>query len=229
LCATIATSIQAQNLEVKRIERNGDNLILYYNLTDTVIDRSYTVNLYSSRDNFLNPLAAISGDKGMEVTPGISKKLVWNAKQDLGAEFSDKISIELRARIYIPFIRFDAIEKIKRGKPTEVTWRGGTPQNILNFELYRNGKKVDVIPNIANVSHTQLTLPVSVKPGKGYIFRIVDSKNKDQVVETPSFRVKRKVPLGVKLLPVLALGGALYIFGSSSTSNKEIPGPPDTP
>jgi hypothetical protein len=222
--------LSAQQLDVNRVELTGDHVILYYNLMDSVAGRTYSINLYSSRDNFLNPLTQVTGDLGIEVKPGIQRKVMWNAKQELGADFNDKVAIELRARIYIPFLRFDSFEKIKRGKPTQITWRGGTPQNILNFELYRNGKKETTIPNVPNAGHTAMLIPMSVKPGKGYSFRISDSKNKDLVVQTSTFAVKPKVPFLVKVLPLVVIGAVVPLVGGGGEGGeKSIPDPPSTP
>jgi hypothetical protein len=216
--------LSAQQLEVKRVELSGDDIIVHYALTDTVPGRTFSVNLYSSHDNYVNPLTSVMGDFGIEVKPGIMRKVIWNAKQELGANFDGKVSIELRARPYIPFLRFDAFDKIKRGKPTEVTWRGGTPQNILNFELWRKGKRVVVTPNIPNAQHAKIEIPRSVKAGKGYTFRIIDSKNKDLAIETAPFAVKPQMPLLIKLLPVLAAGAIISTLGSSGAEGP-IPDP----
>ncbi|MBX2917239.1 MAG: hypothetical protein KF856_18370 [Cyclobacteriaceae bacterium] len=219
LCLLGSRVLIAQQLNVKRMELSGDNIILHFSLLDSLAGRTYSVNLYSSRDNFVNPLVHVSGDTGMDIKPGVERKVVWNAKQELGASFDDKIAIELRAKVYIPFLRFDSFTKIKRGKSTQVTWRGGTPQHVLNFELWRKGERVLTIPNVPNAGHTQLVLPSSVKKGKGYTFIIVESKNKDLAIQTMPFVVKPKVPFLVKTLPVLAAG---IIF-------KDILFPPEGP
>lgn len=225
-------AIHAQILDVKRIELKGDQIQIDYSLQDTVQGRSFIVNLYSSRDNYINPLSRLQGDHGMEVKTGNDKTVIWSAKQELGDKFHGVVSLEVRARVYIPFIRFDNFNTIKRGKPKEVTWRGGTRQNILNFELYnKKGEKVHVIPNISNSGHTSLFIPTDVRPGKDYKFRIVDGKNKDQVVNSEPFTIKRKIPLLLLAIPVAAVGGAVMFTGGGepSAGNGEIPDPVDPP
>ena len=216
----------AQSLEVKRLELQGGNVIIYYALLDTIPGRTYTVNAYASRDNYINPLVQLTGDHGLQVKPGKEHKLTWNAKQELGETYQGQVSIDLRARAYVPFILFDNFSAIKRGKHKEVTWRGGTPQNILNFELYnKKGEKVAVIPNVPNAGHTSLLIPNDVKTGKGYTFKIVDSKNKDQVVITESFAIKRKVPIPLVVAGLAAIGGGVALLGSGGGDN----GPPSVP
>jgi hypothetical protein len=231
LVALLSTAfVQAQQLDVKRVELKGDEVIVHYALADSVAGRSYSVNLYSSLDTYVNPLAHVRGDFGSEVKPGVQRTITWNAKKELGEAFNDKVSIELRARVFIPFIRFDSFEKIKRGKPTEVTWRGGTSQNILNFELWRAGKRVEVIPNIPNAQHAKIEIPRNVKAGKNYTFKIVDSKNKDLVIQTAPFTIKPKVPLLLKLLPIAVIGGVAGLVGGKSGSTEQgVADPPGLP
>ncbi len=230
-CILVSTGCIAQQLDVKRVELKGDEVIIYYALLDSMAGRTYSINLYTSQDKYVNPQTHVSGDHGIEVKPGVQRKLIWNAKKELGENFNDKISIELRARLFIPFIKFDSFEKIKKGKPTEVTWRGGTPQNILNFELWRNDERVLVIPNIPNAQHAQIEIPGSVKPGKNYTFKIVDSKNKDLAIQTSPFIIKPKMPLLVKVLPILAVGGAIVLLGgeNGTTGDSEIVDPNGLP
>jgi len=89
----------------------------------------------------------------------------------------------VRGRLYIPFIRLDGLNAtFRRLVPIEITWTGGTEQNILNFDLYKGDEKIMSFPHIANVGHYKLTIPSSVKPGKNYKLRITDYRNKDQIV-----------------------------------------------
>lgn len=220
-----------QDFSIKRVELDGDMVNVYYDLLDTTARRTYTVSIYSSRDNYISPLEKVAGDLGLEVKPGANKKISWNTRQELGETFEGEVGLEVRGRVYIPFVRLDGqYSSIKRMKPYEITWTGGTQQNILNFDLYKDGEKVTSFPNIANVGHYTLTIPSSVKPGKGYSFKITDTKNKDQIVNTSTFVVKRKVPLVLKAIPVAVVGGLLYwLFTKPQTpgGQESIPTAPD--
>lgn len=224
--------LRAQQLSVDRVELNGGDVIFHYSLNDSTPGRSFMVNLYASRDNYINPLTALSGDYGTEVKAGNEKKIIWHAGRELGSSFDGKVSVEVRARVYVPFILFDDFDKIKRGKPKNVTWRGGTRQSTLNFELYnKKDEKVTTIPNIsAAAGHTGLYIPTDVKTGSGYRFKIIDSKNKDQVVYTGRFAIKRKIPLVLMAVPVAVLGGVVaFTGGGESGGPGGIPDPKDPP
>ena len=217
-------SIYAQDFKIKRLELEGDKVNLYYDLKDTTAQRIYTVHVFSSKDNYVTRLEKVSGDVGLEVKPGDNHKITWEAKQELGA-FAGKIGLEVRGRIYIPFVKLEGLNKVyKRGKTYPFVWTGGTQQNILNFDLYKGNKLVHPNPNVANVYQTKIKMPTSVKAGKGYYFKITDSKNKDQIVNTAPFKIKKKVPFLVKAVPVLAVGGAIYLL--TGINSGGIPDPP---
>lgn len=226
-----APPILAQRFDIKGVELEGDRLNIYYDLVDSNPSNTYTISLFSSRDNFISSLTKVSGDHGLEVHPGINKKIVWNAKEELGADFEGKVSLEVRGRIYIPFIKLDELQKnFKRGKATHVSWSGGSSQAILNFELYRGDEKIESYPAVPNVKQYEFTVSTNVKPGGGYYFRISDSKNKDDVVISPLFSVARKVPLALKAAGVAVVGGAIVVLGGGGKQNNDIPSPlsPDT-
>jgi len=222
----ISAPLWGQQFTIKRVEVMGDKINLYYDLIDEVQQRTYTISLYSSKDNFISTLEKVSGDIGLEVKPGGNRKIVWNAKEELGADFEGKIGLEVRGRIYIPFVRLDGLNKsFKRDKPYEITWTGGTQQNILNFDLYKGEDKITTFPNISNVGNYTLTLPISVKPGKNYKFKITDTRNKDQIVYSAPFGVSRKIPLLMKAIPVVLLGGGIYLLTSGDKGPENIPDP----
>lgn len=214
----------AQDFHVKRIEVAQGKVNIYYDLVDTLA-RGYTINVYASRDNFITPLQKISGDAGLEVKAGKNKKIIWDAPAELGPDFDGKVALEVRGRVYIPFVRFEKFEEykaIKRGKPYNISWTGGTTQNILHFELFRGEKKVASFPDVANTGKYKLTLPTNIKPGSNYKFKITDIKNKDEVVYTGNFQVKRKVPLLLKVIPLLGVGALAASLGGGPAQPKEI-------
>jgi hypothetical protein len=217
------TTVHAQEFTIRKIEMAGDKLLLHYDLVDTIKNRHYTVSLYSSKDNFLQPLQKVSGDAGLEVVPGKNHKIIWAAKEELGNEFDGKVALEVRGRLYIPFVRFKGFEDykvVKRGKPYILTWTGGSRQNILNFELYRDNQKIWAQPPVANTGSHEIVIPTSVKPGTNYRFKITDTKNKDEIVNTGLFKIKRKIPLGMKIVPLLVAGGVIYWLSQNDKTDE---------
>jgi hypothetical protein len=222
VAAGIAAS--AQEVLIKRIELENQKVFVFYELNDSTRDRFYTINLYSSRDNFISPLQKLKGDIGLEVRPGSQRRIEINANEEFGNSFEGKVAFELRAKVYIPFIRlegFNDYKKFKRGKPYEIHWSGGRPQNVLNFELYNGDTKITSFTNIANAGKYNLIFAPNTKPGKNYRFKISDSKNKDEIINTGTFTIAPKIPLILKTLPVLAIGGALIFLSPRKKSDCE--------
>src|SRR4249919_2005967 len=50
---------QAQEFTIKKVELTGESIILHYDLIDTIKARTYSINVYSSKDNFMSPLQKI--------------------------------------------------------------------------------------------------------------------------------------------------------------------------
>ena len=228
LCFVTFTAT-AQEFSIKKIELTSENVILYYDLIDTVKNRTYTINVFTSRDSYLTPIQKVKGDAGLEVRPGANKKIVWSSKEELGQTFHGDIELEVRGRVYIPFVKFEGFQDgqvFKRGKAKTLTWAGGTRQNILNFTLYKGEEYNDVIPNVANSGSYDMVLPTSVKPGSGYYFLVSDSKNKDQVMKTNSFGVMRKISLGAKIVVFALIGASIPILiGPPAPENIDEPPP----
>jgi hypothetical protein len=202
----------AQEFAIKQVELTSESVVIHYDLLDTTKNRLYAVNVFTSKDDFLNPLARVKGDVGLEVKPGLNRRIAWDQKE-LGAAFKGDVEIEIRGKVYVPFVRFTNLndyKAIKRGKPTTLTWTGGTRQNILNFNLYKGEELVTVISNVANSGDYDIVIPTSVKPGSGYYFIVSDSKNKDLVMKTSDFTVKRKMKLVFKVLPIVVAGVIVY-------------------
>ncbi|MEM7296858.1 MAG: Ser-Thr-rich GPI-anchored membrane family protein [Bacteroidota bacterium] len=209
LCLKIAHS---QDLQITSVNLVGDQVEVHYNLFDERIDRTYSVHLYTSNDNFIQPMEEVDGDVGIDIKVGENKVLTWNAKEELGSDFDKAISLELKGNYYIPFITIEGIEKgkiFKRGKPQDFTWSGGRGDNVLNFELYKGENLVKSFEEKPNIGNTTIVIPSSVKPGSGYQFKISDAKNRDEIVFSEPFTVKRKIPLGIKL-------GASFLIGAAA-------------
>jgi hypothetical protein len=222
----------AQNVSIDNVEIAGDKIIVHYSLEDANPANEYQLNLYSSNDNFRNALTKVSGNVGNEVKPGKDRKIEWKVVEELGT-YKGKIALEIRGRVFVPFVKlqnFDVSKKYKRGKPMNIGWKAGAT-NPINVELIKGSERVMGENNLQNSGTHTLYIPSSAKPGKDYRLKITDTKTND-VVFTNNFAVAPKIPLLLKVLPVLAVGGAaVALAGGSSKKDSggtlsELPNPP---
>lgn len=238
LFTLLIKSATAQDVNITQTELQGGDLVIHYELIDEDKDRRYTLHLYSSKDNYVQPLQNVEGDIGVDIRVGGNKKVIWHAREELGDDFNGNIGLELKGSIYTPFVSLDNFEDygvLKRGKPYQITWSGGRGDNILQFELYQGDKKVHVFEERPNTGKTSISLPTDVKPGKNYYFKISDTRNRDEVVYTGNFKVRRKIPLVLKLGTGLILAGGVAILldqmggGTGENTGEEdiIPFPED--
>ncbi|MEP1096441.1 MAG: hypothetical protein ABJG78_15095 [Cyclobacteriaceae bacterium] len=222
----------SQEFAITTIEQTADNLIVHYDLLDTTKDRSYTVYLYLLTDSTIAPLKQVTGDVGLEVRPGANNKISWAAKNELGSNFKGGIQLEVRGKVYIPFIEFEGFpenQELKRGKSYEFAWTGKSSSNILEFKLYKENELKAVLPEVANTGDANIHLPGSMKPGK-YRFYITDSRNKDQEVYSPVFVIKPTFPWPLKIVPLIAAGAAGYLLLTKESDDSfNVEAPPDVP
>jgi hypothetical protein len=226
----------AQNVTITDVSLQGADVIITYDLDDPNIDHKYVLNLYSSQDEFVQPLTEVEGDIGIDLSVGGNKRVIWHARDELGGNFDGRISLEIKGRLYIPFVTlndFDKYDKLKRDRPYTITWAAGRGSNVLKWDLYNNRDQlIHTFTNIANVGEYELVVPKDIKPGKDYYMMISDQNNKEDVVRTPTFSVTRKVPLYVNMA-LIALGvttsylviDAMSGGGEPSDELEELPAP----
>src|SRR6186713_2737539 len=99
LLLLISFFTHAQTVTIKKVELNGEKVIVYYDLEDSNPNNEYLMSLYSSKDNFATALTKVSGDVGMEVKPGIGKRMEWNIMQEYGG-YKGKLALEVKGKVY---------------------------------------------------------------------------------------------------------------------------------
>ena len=235
ICVLVSISFSgfSQEVRIKEVRLKGEKVEIMYDLVDDRTDRSYSIQLYNSADNFIQPMRMVEGDAGIDIPVGQNKLLIWRAKEELGS-FDGSMSLELKGNIYIPFIDLDGLEEgmvFKRTKPFDLIWSGGRGDNVLNFELYQGDNVIASFEERPNVGNTTMEIPSNIRPGDNYRFRISDSRNKDEIVFSNSFSVRRKIPLGLKIGAAFFVGAVTgYLINELKvTPEPEIQVPPLPP
>jgi hypothetical protein len=213
LYSLFGIAVYGQRVAVTKVEIAGEKIIVHYDLEDSSPNREYLITLYSSQNNFATALAKVTGDVGGEISPGTSKKIVWNAREELGA-YKGKLALEVRGKVVVAIARFSdaSISKsLKRGKTHNIHWKSGTDHPI-HIELMKGGMRVSGELNQPNNGSFSLYVPGHASIGKDYTIRITDSKNPENVVNSAPFRVSRKVPLLLKAVAILGVGAGIATF-----------------
>ncbi len=231
-----AACLQAQTLEKLNASFDGEKMIVTYGLAYADANQKFKVALYSSHDNFKQPIL-VTGDAGENVLPGNAKRVTWDARRVLPADFDGDIQIKIKtSRVVAPKLSIEpfALKTFKRGRTISMKWTGGFTTDKMKIELVKNNV-VDqlVVDKIENKATYEWAMPKSVK-GRNYTLRISNTARPTEAAESVPFRVKPRTPFLVKILPILAAGGA-YVFlsgadpapepGPGQTGDETLPGP----
>jgi hypothetical protein len=220
----------AQTIVIRKVELVLDKVIVTYDLEDSNPNNEYFLNLYASKDNFGSPLKSVTGDIGPEVKPGTGKKIQWSIMQDYG-NYKGKLSLEVRGKVFVPVARlqnFDTKKKYKRGTSHSLNWKPGN-NNPINIELYKGGQRIGGDMNIPNNGGHPFFFPKEAKPGSDYRLKITDPKNPDEVLYTGYFKVTPKVPMYMKIAPVVLVGALVAVLLSKDSGGGDPPGNGETP
>ncbi|MEI9919174.1 MAG: Ser-Thr-rich GPI-anchored membrane family protein [Bacteroidota bacterium] len=216
VAVVICSSAMAQTVLIKKVELAGENIIVHYDLEDSNPNNEYLINLYSSKDNYYAALTKVSGDVGMDVKPGTDRKIVWKVRDEYGG-YKGKIALEIRGKVYVPFVRlqgFDATKKYKKGSTVDLKWKVGA-SNPINIELYKGGEPVTADLNQPNNGSHTFFFQKHLKKGKDYKLKFTDTRNTDEVVYTDNFRVGPKIPIWMIAAPVAVVGAVVFILSGS--------------
>lgn len=218
----------SQDLEVDFIEFSGRNVVVHYTLDDGAnSNRQFLVQIYSSQDNFTAALTRVSGDVGSEVSAGVDKKITWDITKELG-DFKGDIQLELRGRVYVPFVKIKDIEKdevFKRGKNYPINWTSGNLSGQVNIELFNeDNERIWGENNVSNIGKFDWYIPGNVKKGHNYTLKFTNAKDRNDVVFSQPFTIKPKIPLLAKagaIVVVVAVVGVLVNSSDKSSGEKK--------
>lgn len=232
LCGISAT---AQTVTIRKVELVMDKVVVIYDLEDSNPNNEYLLSLYASRDNFATPLKSVTGDVGPEIKPGAGKRIEWSIMQDYGA-YKGKLSLEVRGKVYVPVAKlqnFDTKKGYKRGHSHNLSWKPGN-NNPINIELFKGGQRISGDMNLPNNGSHPFFFPKDAKPGSDYRLKITDPKNPDDVVYSGFFKVTPRIPIYLKVAPVVAVGVLVAILlkgngGEGPPGGDNDPGEIETP
>lgn len=224
-----STSAFSQVVTVQKVELAGDKVIVHYDLEDNNPNNEYQLNLFASRDNFSTPLTKVTGDVGSEVKPGTGRKMEWDIVKEYG-NYKGLLSLEIRGKVFLPFVKlqgFDTKKSYKKGKSYNINWKSGSA-NPVNIELYKGGERIGGDVNHPNNGNYTLFIPKGAAKGSDYRLKLSDARNTDDVIYTGFFKVVPKIPLLLKLAPLVVAGGVAAVLagGGDPAVDDKLPEAP---
>ena len=220
----------AQKVSNVKATENSGKITINYDLQGLIEGEKYKVEIYSSADNYAEPLKYVSGDVGGNVVSGVNKKVLWDASIALQT-FKGEIVFEIKAVQASPIEftnRFSESYKVK--KSINVKYTGFIANEQSYFLLYNSKDSLKLSPAPSAKNESILVLPKTTKKGT-YQLKLVNPVDK-QVAISPEIRIK-KGKLAVKIIvPLVILGGAGAYFllnggeTPASTENKVLPSAP---
>ncbi len=238
VCCFPALAQSIQNVKATFLE---GKVVVTYDLVGGKPDQKFALDLYGSHNNFSTPLTKVSGDAGKNITPGIGKKIIWEAAQEFSTYRKD-ITFKVKGEaMALPFLFKTPVAdaSLRRGKKTKVKWEGGKPSQSVKLELYQGDKLIITVAETSNTG--QYTWSIPKKQSKGsYTLKLSTTPPSglpagqagaggSETANSNAFKIKSKTPFLVKILPVAAVGGVLAFLagggGSGSNDLPEAPGP----
>jgi hypothetical protein len=198
----------------------GTSIKINYSVSSTRPNQKYRVRLFSSLDQFTAPLTeGVTGDLGDDISLSASNSItIADPISTLGPIAGD-VSFKVRADlIYNPVTINKPISffAAKRGKNVEVRWEGGLKNEIISFNLYRNLNLVqEDLHTTNNYGSTFIKIPKKLELGEGYSMQM-EVPSLDAPLDLPDFQVKRKQPIAVRVITLVAVLVAAYIVWAAA-------------
>lgn len=203
--------LSAQTFENVNATFQGNKVLITYDLIAAQQDQPYAVEIFGSHNNYTAPINVFTGDAGNNVKPGANKKVEWDVLAELKT-FKGEITFELRGKPVILKLNFKSPVtggSVRRGKTSSVQWLGGTPDQQVKLELYKNGQFVSVLSDRPNSGDFDWAVPKEMEKGEGFTLKLTSGQ---ESVSSGAFAIKSKIPLALKIAPVVLVGAAIAIF-----------------
>jgi len=223
----------AQTIEnIKAAPQANGKVIITFDIMNAKAGQDFNIQVFSSHNGFASPLTYLSGDVGNGIKPGSGKKAEWDAQGELRNYIGD-LTFEVRGEIVLGWrVKTpSSASGVRRGKTSLVTWQGGSSSDNVRIELV-NGGKTTTLAETKNTGSFSWSAPADLKTGGDYQLRLVSG---GQITTSENFVVKSKIPLLLKLSPILLVGGAVAALGGGGGDKggggapeaDDLPKPPD--
>jgi len=222
----ISIQLKGQSITNVKATLDGNNVIISYDLKAAVKGQKFDVIIKSSKDGFVNALSKVTGDLGSGQIAGTGKKIIWEAKEELGV-YKGVVSFEITATVIftpIQFLQPIADTQVKIGKPYTLEWKGGTLDRNLKLELLKNNNQVMEMGTINNTGSYTWNVPKTMQKGDNYQFKLSDASQPNDAIVSIGFNLQKKKSALVFVIPIALVGvGAAVLLGGGDDGGGTIP------
>lgn len=127
-------------------------------------------------------------------------------------------------------------KNFRRGKEQRLAWKGNDVTVPVRLELFKGDKMLSTINPVVVGNSYVWRIPAGMSLGNDYRIKIVNLKNDENTATSPRFSIRRKVPLGLKIVGVTGIGAIAYFVLTMDSGDEgedlrlpEPPVPPDFP
>lgn len=124
-------------------------------------------------------------------------------------------------------------KSFRRGKEQRLAWKGNDATDPVRLELFKGDKMLSTINPVVVGNSYVWRIPAGVSLGNDYRIKIVNLKNYDNTATSPRFSIRRKVPLGLKIVGVTGIGAIVYFVLTMDSGDEgedlRLPEPPVPP
>lgn len=217
----VLPELKAQIFEDIRFLRDNDKIIIFYDLIDVEPGYRASVKLYSSLNNFAQPINKISGDIS-NVLPGPNRRIVWIIDEDYSTEIN-AIKFKLEGEVYPKFEMYpiNSNNELIRGRKHKIFWQGGITEKKINLELIYPTQDTIYVVNIKNTGSYTWSTPKNIKTGGGYKIRLIN----DGIITEQNLYIKRRKSWIWLSIPIAGI--IYYLASEKSDSNpSDLPNAP---
>lgn len=231
----VGYNTKAQEVQNVKIDFKEGIISLTFDLSpQKSLRERYNLEITSSKDNYTNPVPVLNNStENIEPKKGLQYQI--DALKNFEG-FRGDLNFKIKAVFaysLLEFITPSEIASLKKGKSLQLSWIGGLENDKYSLELYKQGAKVSTLQSMLTRKVTSWDMAKDTKAGSGYMIKVVSEKNKQLSAFTQSFKIKRKIPIVIKILPFAIAGGVFAIISGKSsegtTTKTDLPGLPDPP
>ncbi|MBX2840122.1 MAG: fibronectin type III domain-containing protein [Flammeovirgaceae bacterium] len=182
-----------------------------------------------------NKLVGTTGEEYFEVTELESDteyQFHIIAKEEKTERISEKSELTTLKTLPKPLVQSYSFTEIKgkyvKGKNYEITWANSLSGVGSKLEILQNGRLVNTISN-NDPDGSFKWKPDLYNVGTGYQFRVSDPDDSRNKSVSKEFKISRKVPLWLKIAPVIAAGAIVGVLAFGSDGGGDNPNPGTDP